>query len=182
MMVWLKIRRWKLKPILDIKAWDRVQGCEQRGCMRRSRSLSDGWIEKDHRSMCDRRAIVVKLLHDRGPIVTWSWLIWDESTFHQSTGSNGLDFRVKTPFRNDIFSYVLKKTFDWFVKQLRKFWAKSWGLRDSPMFRLNWKAIGARLITTHHRISSNFPLQFRMSASKKSSKFASIHVNWSPFL
>ena len=37
-------------------------GCGQRGCIKSRRSLSDSWIEKNHRS-----------LRDRGPIIARSW-------------------------------------------------------------------------------------------------------------
>ena len=77
---------------------------------------------------------------------------------------------------------LCSSTFDWFVKQLRRFGAKSSVLRDPPALRLNCEAIRAGLITNSSLISSNFPLDFRTSARKKSSKFASIHVNWSPIL
>ena len=44
-------------------------------------------------------------------------------------------------------------------------------------FRLDCEAIGAGLITNFSLISSNFPLEFRTSTRKNTSKFASIHKN-----
>ena len=49
--------------------------------------------------------------------------------------------------------------------------------RDPPAFRLDCDAIRAGLIANSSLISSNFPLEFRMSARKNPSKFASIHEN-----
>ena len=43
-------------------------------------------------------------------------------------------------------------------------------LCDPPAFRLDVDQIGAGLFTNFHRISSNFPLERRTSARKKSRK------------
>ena len=49
--------------------------------------------------------------------------------------------------------------------------------RDPPAFRLDCHAIEAGLIANSSLISSNFPLEFRKSARKNPSKFASVHEN-----
>ena len=136
---------------------------------------SDGW-----RCAEDFHAIVAWLSRDRGSFISKSGatipptdgpqLSCDRGHHsHRSTRSNGHDFWAKNPFKNRcIPSYFW--TLDWFVKQLSEFGEKSWVLRDPLAFRLDCEAIGAGLITNHHRISSNFPLEFRMLARKKSSK------------
>ena len=73
-------------------------------------------------------------------------------------------------------------TFDRFVKELRKFRGRYLVHRDPPAFRLNSEGIGAVLITNFSLISSWIPLEFRTSARKNPSKFASIYENWSPIL
>ena len=144
------------------------------------------------RSRLDRHAIVAWLSCDRGSFIAesgatipptdgpWSWCDCGHHS-HRSTGSNGHDFWAKNPFKTDVFP-LFTSTLDWIVKELSNFKERSRVLRDPPTFRLNCKAIREGLITNHHRISLNFPLEFRTSARKKSSKFASIRVNWSSIL
>ena len=74
-------------------------------------------------------------------------------------------------------SLLCSLTFDRFVKELSEFPGRSLVHRDPPTFRLDCEAIGAGLIANFSLISSNFSLEFRTSARKNPSKFASIHEN-----
>ena len=74
-------------------------------------------------------------------------------------------------------SLFCSSTFDRFVKELSEFRGRSLVHRDLPAFRLDCEAIGAGLIANFSLISSNFPLEFRTSARKNLSKFASIREN-----
>ena len=86
------------------------------------------------------------------------------------------------PLKSHVFPFfVLQLLIDsW--RQLYEFQGRSLVHRDSPAFRLNCDASGAGLIANFPLISSNFPLEFRKSARKNPSKFASIYKNWSPIL
>ena len=68
------------------------------------------------------------------------------------------------------------------MKELSEFRGRSSVHRDPPAFRLNCEGIGAGLITNSSLISSNFPLEFRKSVRKDSSKFTPIRANWSLIL
>ena len=90
-------------------------------------------------------------------------------------------FGLMLPLKSHVF-LPCSSTFDRFVKELSEFRGRSLVHRDPPAFRLDCEAIGAGLIANFSLISSNFPLEFRTSARKNPSKFASIHENWSPIL
>ena len=154
----------------NARSWATTQSSSNGRGSTRSWSFREGHMD----------AIGVRSRHDRGWFNAWSrprsFLIDGPRSscdrghqFHRSTGSNGRDFREKIPFKNRCIPLFFL-TLDWFVKQFSEFGAKSWVLHDPPAFRLDCKAIRAGLITNHHRISLNFPLEFRTSARKKSSK------------
>ena len=89
---------------------------------------------------------------------------------HQSAIIFGRNFPLKT----HVF-LLSSSTFDRFVKELSKFRGRSLVHHDPPMFKLDCEAIRAGLIANFSLISSNFLLEFRTSARKNPSKFASIH-------
>ena len=86
------------------------------------------------------------------------------------------------PSLKPCISLFCSSTFDRLVKKLSDFRGRSLVHRVRLAFRLDCEAIGVGLITNFSLISSNFPLEFRMSTRKNPSKFASIHENWSPIL
>ena len=81
------------------------------------------------------------------------------------------------PSLNACISLLCSSTFDRFVKELSEFRGRSLFHCDPSAFRLDCEAIAAGLIANFSLISSNFPLEFRTSARKNMSKFASIHEN-----
>ena len=96
-------------------------------------------------------------------------------------GTDGWCKTCGNPFKNRcISSFPLN--FSLIREAIERNWSKILSSLWSPTFRLNCESIGAGLITNHYSISSNFPHEFRTSARKKSCKFASIRVNWSPIL
>ena len=109
----------------------------------------------------DRLALMA---HDHRAIVAIHWPF---------IGSNGPHFSREFPFKNWC-SYLLFSTLDWIVKELSNFWARSWVLRDPPMFRLDCDPVRAGLITKFCRIWSNFPLEHPTSAEEESTQ---IHFN-----
>ena len=144
------------------------------------------------RSRPDRRLIVTTIKRDRG--VFWSKF---EVKFTDNSGAskapkgiapmtltNRLHDRSNDPRSSSQFpslkaciSLFCSGTFDRFVKELSEFQGRSLVHREPPAFRLDCDAIGAGLIANSSLISSNFPLEFRTSARKNPSKFASIHEN-----
>ena len=100
---------------------------------------------------------------------------------HPITDQTARHFWAKILFKNRCSSPYFV-TLAWIVKELTDLKERSWVIRHPPTFKLNCEAIGAGLITNFHLISSNFPLEFRTSARKKSSKFASIGMKWSPII
>ena len=127
-------------------------------------------------------------MRDSGSIIARSWLIWGaiKTTIISKWWAmiivrswpskpspdriKRFEIRVEISLQKNRCTLLFFLTLDWFVKQLRNFGAKSWVHHNSLAFRLNRDPIGARLIVIHHRISSNFPLEFRTSARKKSRK------------
>ena len=91
---------------------------------------------------------------------------------HQSVTIFGAIFLIKA-----CISLLCFLTFDRFMKELSKFRGRSLVHCDPLAFRLDCNAIGAGLIANFSLISSNLPLEFRTSARKNPSKFASIYVN-----
>ena len=91
-------------------------------------------------------------------------------------------FQAKFLSLKPMYFSLSNSTFDRLVKKLSEFRGRSLVHRVPPAFRLDCEAIGVGLITNFSLISSNFPLEFRTSARKNPSKFASIHENWSPIL
>ena len=117
----------------------------------------------------------------------WSHNIAARNRFHDAINQPSRPLQLPTilgpisPLKSHVFS-LCSSTFDRFVKELSKFRGRSLVHRDPPAFRLDCEAIGAGLIANFSLISSNFPLEFRTSARKNPSKFASIHENWSPII
>ena len=98
---------------------------------------------------------------DRGP---WSSL--DRSRRSVFTESDGPRFLLTFSYKNWCSSICIL-TFDQIVKQLRKFWGRSWVHLDSLASRLNRDPIGAGFIVINHRIRSNSPLECRTSAEEE---------------
>ena len=78
-------------------------------------------------------------------------------------------------FNKTVFFPLCILTLDWIVKELSGFWVKSWVLRDPLAFRLDFNPIGAGLITNHHEIWSNSPLEGQKYVKERIDQ---IHSNW----
>ena len=137
------------------------------------------------RSQCDRAAIVAHL--ERSWHMVMSWLMAHDPraivAINPTSRPDQTAAKIEQKFplkRRCIPPYFLNF---WLIREeIKQIWRKSKVLRDPLMFKLNCKAIGAGLMANFLLISSNFSLEFRTSARKKSRKFALIHVNWSLIL
>ena len=160
--------------------------------------------EKRPRSRLDCLTIVVRSLLDRDHDRARSWHLLEqklskihgESWSYDVTPRNHSHDPCKPPPRplqwprlsrqffslKPMYSPSLFLNFDRLVKKLSEFQGRSLVHRDPTAFRLDCKAIGAGLILNFSLILSNFPLEFRTSARTNSSKFTSIHENWSLIL
>ena len=143
--------------------------------------VSWSWLTITAKSWPDRRAIVARLSHDcgkitvqfrpRSPLIDGPRSSCDRGhQIHLLTGSNGPQIARKFSFKKTNVLPCFFLTLDWFGKQLNEFGEKFWVIHDPSAFRLDFNQIGPGLITNFHRISSNFSLQRRTSARKKSSK------------
>ena len=132
------------------------------------------------RSQPNHDAIGLRSPRDRGLIATQSRPrspLTDEPRSscdhgHQirlSTEWNGQIFRGKSPLKM-MYSFLFFLSLDWIVKELSDLKERSWVLRDSPAFRLDFNQNWSGIDHEFHRISSNFPLERRTSARKKSSQ------------
>ena len=147
--------------------------------------------DQDH----DRRTIVARSRRDRGVIVVplkqKLRRNYHKSGSHDTARGNRFHdpakplprplqlptiIRLIFSLKTHVFS-LCSSTFDRFMKELSEFRGRSLVHRGPPAFRLDCEAIGAGLIANFSLISSNFPLEFRTSARKNLSKFASIHEN-----
>ena len=145
---------------------------------------------KGPRSWPDRRAIMATIKRDCDPSKRnhghdrLGLMAHDQRAIVAITSTDPPDqtaeiFARKSPLK-PMYSPLFFLTLDWIVKELSDLKERSWVLHDPPAFRLDCEAIGAELIMNFHSISSNFSLERWTSARKKSSKFASIRMTWSP--
>ena len=162
------------------------------------------WSHRDRssiapRSQLDRTAMAARSHRDPSAVESRSWILRGEIVTHglttlvghdyheivatnrPTTTSNGHKIRREFLFKNPCISSSFFNF--WSIREgIKRFRGRSLVHRDPPAFRLDCDAIGVGLITNSSLISSNFPLEFRMSARKNPSKFASIHENWSQIL